>query len=178
MVIVSTQDVGDDDGIIINSMDVIDSLIVGGSIATLVVSIDSSMEAVVDVFAVGGMAIVSARDVGDDDGIIINSMDVADSLIVGGSIATLVVSIDSMDAVVDLFAVGGMVIISARDVGDDDGIINSMDVVDSLIVGGSIATLVVSIDSMDAVVDLFAVGDMVSITPRLVVLALHDVGSD
>ena len=73
------------------------------------------------------MVIVSARDVGDDDGIIINSMDGVDSFAVGGSIATLVVSIDSMD-VVDSFSVAGSITTLVV-------FIDSIDVADSLAVG-------------------------------------------
>ena len=80
------------------------------------------------------MAVVSARERDDDDGIIIKSMDVFDSLVIGGSIATLVVSIDSMDVVDD------------DDDDDDDA------------VGGSIATLVVLV-FIDSAIILFT-GDV------------------
>lgn len=78
MVIVSTSDVGDDDGIIIiNSMDVVDSFAGGGSIATLVVVPMDSID-VVDSFAVGGSITALV--------VFIDSMDVVDWLAVGGSI--------------------------------------------------------------------------------------------
>jgi hypothetical protein len=82
------------------------------------------------------VAVVSARERDDDDGIIIKSMDVFDSLVIGGSIATLVVSIDSMDVVDD-------------DDDDDD---------DDDAVGGSIATLVVLV-FIDSAIILFT-GDV------------------